>query len=588
MQEKRNEGSLYVRYHKPTFPFAENPLSEYPRMTLVRESYLSLNGVYGFARQKKEELPLSYPERILVPYAVESPLSGIEELVEPDDILFYQRTVSLPAGFRKKRILLHFDGVDQDCEVFIDGRKIGEHHGGYTRFQFELPENVPDTFLLQVKVKDQTDSSFRTTGKQRLKTTGWFYTSSSGIVFPVWLESVPLSYVESVSFRPCPDLRHVEVFVQAVGEGKVTLAFGGKEYAVKANEKAVLEIENPHLWSPEDPYLYDVQGTFDEDSFRSYFGLRWIEEKKGEDGKWRLLLNGKPLFLSAVLDQGYYFEGNLTPKSYDDYVDDLERLKSLGFNAVRKHVKIEEDRFYYEADRRGMLVLQDFPNGGRHVPLKHVVLPKFLPKKTYSDVPDPYPYFGRQDEEGRKEWNEEMETWMEELGNHPSIILYTIFNEGWGEFDPDEHYRKAKALDPTRLYDTASGWYAPHPENTDFVSIHTYDTPHKVRKDYDRPFLLSEVGGIGLYVQGHVFFDGKTYGHKKQRSDEGLSKKLLWLYEPFLRYARNHDLVGIVYTQLSDCERERNGIYTFDRKVLKGSEATWKDINRKLLESVGK
>lgn len=580
----KNHAKLYAVNEE--FQVDEIPLSEYPRMNLQRNSYLCLNGKWKFVMKKDDALPEEYPETILVPYAVESKLSGIERVVNPDDYLFYEREVTLPNGFNKGKLVLHFEGVDQVADVYVDHVLVRHHEGGYTRFEIELPETAKDTFLLTLKVKDVTDTSYFERGKQKLNGEAWWYSSSSGIYMPVWMESVPEQYIEKVFFTPDYDNKTVTVKVLTHSDDKIHIYIDDIDTYITPNKDNCISLSSCfHPWSVEDPYLYNVTLELGSDKVKSYFGMRKIEIKKDEKtGYKNLYLNDRKIFMTGLLDQGYYYLGNLTPMSYKDYTDDIENCLKLGYNVLRKHIKIEADRFYYDCDRLGMLLIQDFPCGGRSYDFWAVVRPRMFDCiNDYKHVHS-YKYLGRQDKEGRDDFDREQDEWVENLYNHPSIVVYTIFNEGWGEFDPDEHYLHLKKKDPTRLYDSTSGWY--WNKESDIFSVHAYDFTHKERKSrYGHPFMLSEIGGTALKVQNHYFFGKKVYGHHNSNTMKDLTKKYRDRYEnDIIPLKQKGCLIGAIYTQLSDVETEANGIYTFDRKVLKIPEDVLLDINAKLKE----
>jgi hypothetical protein len=577
-----NQGYLYPVDSKDLANLPIIPLQEYPRPNLKRNSYLCLNGSWDFEISKSSVIPASFTRRILVPFAVESKVSGVEKLVEPDDYLYYRREVTLPEGFVKKHLLLHFDGVDQTCDVYLNDEKVFSHVGGYTKFTVEVPLGLAPHFTLTLRVRDVTDQSYHERGKQRLVPNGWFYTSSSGIYFPVWMESVGSNYVEQVFFRPNYDEKNVAVRIVSPREEKARITIGKDSFAIKTNQEAIIPLYPFRAWSPKDPYLYPVTIKLKEDEVSSYFGVRKIEIRLVK-GYQQIFLNDEKIFLTGLLDQGYFYPSNLTPFDYADYIRDVHNAKALGFNVLRKHIKIEEDLFYYECDKQGMLVIQDFPCGGTPYRFWNVVKPRLFDNTNDYSLIKGYKYLSRQDEAGRKEFDHECQQWTDSLMNYPSIIIYTIFNEGWGEFDPREHYLSLKAKDPSRLYDSASGWYIS--EYSDFYSIHAYDFTHHERKSkYGHPFMLSEIGGIALKISDHFYFP-KVYGHHTCKTRKALSRKYQHLYEKdIIPLKKKGCLVGAIYTQLSDCETEANGLFTFDRKVLKIDARLLRKINAELTE----
>ena len=566
--------------------FSKGPyLAEYPRPQFKRDSYLSLNGAWDIVISQKDVLPLSYPEKVNVPFALESPLSGVNHLVEPDEILFYHKIVSLEEDFIKDSdtLLLHFEGVDQEAEVYIDNNKVGEHIGGYTPFTIELSSSLPSQFSLVVKVKDKTDSSYHQRGKQVLNPSGWFYSSSSGIYKPVWIEAVKKGYLKSVKFTPDYNKKSIKVKVESDSSSPVHMSLEGREVLLESDVEKEIPLLSFHPWSTEDPYLYPVTLSNDVDQVETYFGMRKMEIRE-VDGFKRLYFNDKPLFLTGLLDQGYYFLGNLTPQSYEDYKFDILKSKEAGFNFLRIHVKSELPMFYYYADKLGILLLQDFPCGGEPYDFVSVVKPRF---HYFSEKDIPLKKVGRENPDGQKEFESEVKEYLSLTYNNPSVIAYTIFNEGWGEFRPSYFYDLCKSIDPTRLYDSSSGWY--EADKSDFFSIHTYSIPDMKRKNrYQRCFALTEIGGVGYKVEDHTYFP-KFYGHGKVKSQEELEKKVKDLYEKkVLPQIKEYGLSMVVYTQLGDCETELNGLFTFDRKVEKINPALFKKLNEELQDEYQK
>lgn len=583
MKEKdlKNHANLYSVYQRKDMKFDEVPLKEYPRPNFRRGSYYSLNGKWKFQKKKTPELPKSYDKEILVPYAVESIPSGIEERVEIDDYLFYEREVSLPEDFLCKRLFLQFLAVDQICEVFIDHELVMKHVGGYTPFTIEITPARKD-FVVTLRVQDLTDSSYHQRGKQTLSPKDFWYSSSSGIYQPVFLESTPEEYMKNVFFTPEYDKKAVKVKVVSDYQGEVEVEIEEKTHVIHTNQEEEIKLTDFHPWTTDDPYLYSVRLKMKDDVVFSYFGMRKIEIRE-RDGYPRLYLNDKEIFLTGLLDQGYYFLSNLTPLTYEDYLTDIRNCKELGYNVLRKHIKIECPMFYYYCDREGMLLIQDFVNGGRSYKFWHVVYPKLFDFMNHCERVD-YEYLAREDEEGRKEFEKETEEWVSYLYNYPSIIIYTIFNEGWGEFDPSYFYKKIRKLDSTRLLDTASGWY--YCKDTNFYSIHAYDITCRKRKSKlkKQPFFYTEIGGLGWKLEGHSFFEG-NFSHYNSDTKEELEKKFRRLYEKDIYKAKDkYGLVGTIYTEVSDCEDEYNGIYTFDRSVLKIDKDVIQTINQHLKE----
>lgn len=577
-----NNGRLYLD-KVGTIGFKEEvPLKEYPRPNLVRDSYLNLNGKWDFEILNKEEIPESFSKQILVPFAVESPLSGINYLVKPEDYLAYRRFFNFKKKSLDSRILLNFDGVDMFSSIYINKKLVGKHDCGYTKFHFDITDYLieGDNELI-VLVNDPTDTSYHLRGKQTLNVTGYFYTSSSGIYKTVWLEEVEKNYISNVRFTPYFDENEVLIYVETNSNGTVDLELDSKIYSIASNENVIIKLDNPKEWSHKSPYLYDVKLKYKNDEVKSYFGFRKIEIKENDKGLPTLYLNNKKVILNGLLDQGYYFLGNLTPSTNSDYENEIKELRRLGFNTLRKHIKIESDLFYYYCDKHGMLIVQDFVNGGTPYKFLEVVLPRvftpFINKESWIKEG----MFGRESEAGQQEFIKQSKEIVNSFYNFPSIIIYTIFNEAWGEFKPSECYKIFKEFDPTRLYDTASGWV--DSSNSDFYSVHSYTIPTRKRfdKKYGRPYFLSETGGIAWRVEGHSYFNG-LFGHQIAKSREEYNKKYFKLYNKLLPQVQKGTLIGIINTEVSDCEIEYNGIYTYDRKVLKVDEDKLIEINRKI------
>ncbi len=582
-KDNKNHGYLFSKRDEVKIDYDEIPLKEYPRPNLRRDSYLNLDGKWDFCISKEERLPEVYPDSIMVPFAIESAYSGINHLMEIDEILYYHKKVRLEQGFRKQKTILHFEGVDQYCEVYINSRLVLSHMGGFTPFDVILPADVEDEFDITLKVKDWTDASYHTRGKQALSVTGYFYSSSSGVYKPIWIESVEEDYIKDVLFTPDYDHKSLKVRVVTSTEGKAKLIIHEKEYEVKTNCDEIISLEDDfHAWSDKDPYLYDVEIIYSQDKVSSYFGIRKIEIKE-INGKKRILLNDEPIFLSGLLDQGYYFIGNYTPKTYDEYLFDIKKCKEMGFNCLRKHIKTELPLFYYYCDKEGMLLIQDFPCGGDKYNFLWSVLPRPLPFLNEKHIN--YKRMARTSKEGRDEFEKECHEYLGMYHNYPSILIYTIFNEGWGEFDPSRIYHQLKEKDELHLFDTASGWYD---ADSDFYSIHTYTSPDKKRidKKRNRPFIISEMGGISLAIEGHSYYDG-FFGHGSAKDCQDLEQQYVKLYrEKMIPQIEKYGLNMAIYTEVADCETEYNGIFTYDRAVQKIKTEALATINEELYQEL--
>ncbi len=538
-------------------PFEANSLlswDEYPRPQFKRDSYFPLNGKWQLSVSRKngnENLG-----EITVPYPPESRISGIERELKSDEKYIYSKVFTLPENFNKGKVLLHFGAVDQKCAVSINGTKVGENVGGYLPFLFDITDFVADgENELTVVVTDTLDRELPY-GKQRHDRGGMWYTPTSGIWQTVWLESVPKTHIESLKITPSLDSVNIKV-VGGEATKKLAIHFedGDKTYDFSGDELTVC-IENPKLWSPETPYLYNFTLTCGEDTVDSYFALRTISVNT-RNGKPFICLNGKPYFFNGLLDQGYYSDGIYTPFSPDGFVFDITEMKKLGFNTLRKHIKVEPDLFYYYCDKLGMIVFQDMVNSGKYNFFIDTALPTIGLKKGISHKATKY----------RKEQFEKTAfSMMDMLYNHPCVCYYTIFNEGWGQYDADGVYEKCKLHDPTRVYDATSGWF--WEKNTDVKSEHIYFKPLKF-KQTDKPLVLSEFGGYSCKIKEHSFNLSKTYGYRFFEETEKFQTALFDLYLNEVIPSFKNGLCATILTQVSDVEDETNGLLTYDRQVLK-------------------
>jgi len=542
----------------------ETPWTKYPRPQMRRNSYVNLNGEWDFAAQK--EPPETYPQKIRVPFPPESRLSGIEQHFPEGTGLFYRRFFTLPEGFRKDRVLLHIGAADQICEVYVNQIPVGFHEGGYDSFSLDITAALKDgkNELLIRCADDLKDRSFPY-GKQTLKRGGMWYTPVSGIWQTVWLESVPETYIEKLNI----EIRGASVVISAQPplEGRVTVP-GVGIFPLGA----AITPKDPHFWSPEDPYLYPFTVEAGEDRVESYFALRTLEIQTVE-GLPRLCLNGKPYFFHGLLDQGYWPEGLLTPPAPESYADDILAMKKLGFHMLRKHIKVEAEEFYYQCDKLGMVVFQDMVNNGGYSFLRDTALPTVGLQK----LPDRWLH---RDRETRKRFLSAMEATVRQLRNHPCICYWTIFNEGWGQFDSDRVYQILRKLDDTRFIDTTSGWF--RRKKTDVDSRHVYFKPVKLKAS-DKPLVLSEFGGYSFQPEGHVFNTEKTYGYGKYSDLEAFRRALISLYREQILPAKNAGLCAAVYTQVSDVEDETNGLLSYDRKVCKADPEEMTALARDLI-----
>ena len=567
----------------------EHPLPEYPRPQLRRNSYLNLNGIWEYAITKTAEKPAAMQGEIVVPFSPETPLSGVGHILQPDEYLWYRRSVTLPEGFfRGGRLLLHFGAVDQRCTVWVNGQEAGSHTGGYLPFALDVTELIEgDAFTLELRVTDPTDTGSLSRGKQRLKNTGIWYTPQSGIWQTVWMECVPENYLRSLRITPKPEENAVHIRLEADDPAMAAVTIcrdGGIIAEGQTDENGESTLTTPaeelRLWSPEDPFLYDVSIVLPGgDRVESYFGMRSFGIGRDEKGLPRLLLNGKPYFQNGLLDQGYWSDGYYTAPSDEALIHDIAEMKRLGFNMLRKHIKVEPLRWYYHCDRLGMLVWQDMMNGGEsYSPLSIYVFSNL--RLRVKD--DRYRYFSRSDEAGRTHYYEELGQMIDLLYNTVSLALWVPFNEGWGQFDALKAAEFIRKRDDTRPIDHASGWY--DQGGGDIKSIHWYFRPyhHKQPPKEQRPICLTEYGGYNCAVPGHCWGEGAEFGYKKISDPAEFNRAFQKLIEEQIIPAKERGLAAAVYTQVSDVEGERNGLLTYDRKVCKANEAIFRAVNAKL------
>ena len=544
----------------------------YPRPQMARDEWLSLDGKWSLGIKKEGESGIPpMAMGINVPFCPESELSGVCRRIAADEVMLYGRSFSLPAAWEGKRIILHFGAVDQTAKVYVDGRLAGEHEGGYLPFSFDITGLLKETedsseksgedelHGIIVEVRDSLDHKYPW-GKQKEKNGGMWYTPVSGIWQSVWIEPVPENHITSLRIDTGKDWAEVTAY----GVRKAVLELNGKKYEMFAQPgednraTATIDIEEPRLWSPDDPYLYEFEVTGGEDRVKSYFALRTltVEEK---DGHPMLCLNGEPYFFNGVLDQGYWHDGIYTPSSPDCYAIDINAMKSLGFNTLRKHIKIEPDLFYYECDRLGMAVFQDMVNNSDYSFFRDTLLPTVGIKKLGDKN-------AHADPESRRIFLGSMNETVNHLYNHPSVCYWTIFNEGWGQFDADAAYDMMKALDGSRFVDSTSGWFRQNKSDVD--SYHVYFKKAELEPG-SRPMVLSEFGGYACRIPGHYFGGKREYGYRKCEGTAALQKDLETLYKEEIEPLKEKGLCAAIYTQLSDVEDETNGLLTYDRKVMK-------------------
>jgi len=569
---------LYTMWGENLNP--DQVLQEYPRPQMKRDRYFNLNGYWDYAISDSKEIN-TYDGKILVPFSPESVLSSVSRVVTPADFLFYYKEVSLPDGFMKDRLILHFGAVDQIGELWVNDHYVGDHVGGFTSFYFDITEYVTtNQFSIKMRVKDVTDTSYHQTGKQRIKRGGIWYTPQSGIWQTVWLESVPKHHIQSLKLTSLYDDQQIKVELDKVGTGLVHVEVYYKdelEGSIESDQdEIIVPIKNLYAWTPETPRLYDIKITFGQDQVDSYIGMRHIERKKDCQGIYRFYLNHQPYFQSGVLDQGYYPDGLLTPPSDDAMVYDIEKMKQMGFNMLRKHIKIEPLRWYYHCDRLGMLVWQDMINGSER---EDIMLHGVLANLGIHLKDDRYKLFGRQNEAGREQFLVELKAMILQLQSFTSIITWVPLNEAWGQFDAVKVEEIVRNLDDTRLIDHASGWSDQW--SGDYHSRHTYFTKIRFNKKHGkkRILALTEFGGYSLPVEGHRFNDEEIFGYKKYDSQVKLEEAYVNLYKQQVIPQIESGLSVLVYTQLTDVEDEINGLITYDRKIDKISVGKLKEMN---------
>ncbi len=570
----------------------EMPLSEYPRPQMKRASYTCLNGIWDYAIYPIKEEFKGYQGDILVPFSPESLLSGVEKNVTPDDMLYYRKKFTYKKT--NDRVLLHFGAVDYKCELTVNGRVMGTHTGGYYPFEVDITKVIVDgENEITLKVTDPSEMSSQASGKQTSKRGNIWYTPQSGIWQTVWLEEVPAAYIKSLKITPDIDNDVVRVEIMGEGDtGEITvIALDGDKQlctVTTSSDVAVLKISDYELWTPENPKLYDLVIKTDKDEVSSYFGMRKFGIGKDSKGFTRLMLNNEPYFQNGLLDQGYWSDGMYTAPSDEALIYDIQTMKDMGFNMLRKHIKIEPLRWYYHCDRLGMLVWQDMINGGDvYHNSATTILPAFALatglKKVLGvkDTKENYKLFSREDKKGRDEYYTDAERMINTLYNSVSICMWVPFNEGWGQFDSVKAAEFFREKDPTRVIDHASGW---HDQGAgDVNSFHIYFTPFifpKYGKNDERAICLTEFGGYSMSIDGHRFNTDKTFGYRIYKSKSSLEKALETLYiKRLLPLISKKGLSALVYTEVSDVEDETNGLLTYDREIVKVDVDFMKKIN---------
>ena len=548
--------------------------SEYPRPQMKRDSFLSLCGEWTLSVKSQGGVtPLG---AVRVPFPPESRLSEIERELKKGERYLYETSFSIPQNFNRGRVLLHFGAVDQIADVFLNGKHLGNHVGGYLPFSFDLTDALKDgENQLLVEVTDDLDTDLPY-GKQTWKRGGMWYTPVSGIWQSVWLESVPENAFRSLKITPTL----TDVTIESVGGNpSKTLTLqtptGEKVYTYEGNVIQIT-VDDPIFWTPDHPHLYDFSITDGTDRIESYFALRTVGIEQKNNRSY-ITLNGEPIFCHGLLDQGYFSDGIYLPAAPSGFTFDVLSMKKLGFNMLRKHIKIEPERFYYDCDRYGMLVFQDMVNSGAYHFFLDTALPTVGLKSGISH---------RASQKRREQFEKDAAATVEHLYNHPCVVYYTIFNEGWGQYDADRIYGQMKGLDSSRIWDATSGWF--REQTSDVDSEHVYFKKLKLKASPNRPLVLSEFGGYSCKINGHSFNLDKTYGYRFFKTTDEFMTALETLYRNEVIPAIRQGLCATVLTQVSDVEDETNGLLTYDRQVLKVEGQKMSNLSNELYEAFHK
>lgn len=562
--------TLYSKYAEK---LTNEPWQEYPRPQLMRKSYQNLNGIWEYSiKPKKASQPKTYSGEILVPFPLESALSKVKKQLKKGQILYYKRNFLVNEDYTDKLVFLHFGAVDQIAHIYLNGNLVHTSYNGYLPFSVEISKYLLPENELVVKVEDDLNNRYPY-GKQSKKRGGIWYTKTSGIWQTVWLEVVNKNYIKNVKYDIDYDKKMVTLVIdEAISSTLKTITINDKKYQTVSNTLDIT-FDDVISWSPENPYLYDVKIETETDDVTSYFAFRKLSIETIND-KQTLCLNNKPYFFNGLLDQGYFSDGIYLPASLKAYEDEIQTIKELGFNTLRKHIKIEPLLWYHLCDKKGIIVWQDMVNNGKYHFIRDTALPNFGIKNLNDKK-------FRVNKKTKEVFIQSMEQTVKHLYNVPSICLWTIFNEGWGQFDSAPLYKRLKELDNSRFVDTNSGWF--DCGVSDVKSLHIYFKPIEIEKS-DRPIILSEFGGFGHSVAGHYFNVSEQFSYGFAKSEEELSEKFKKLYETEIIPLIEKGLCAAIYTQVSDVEDELNGLFTFDRYKLKFNKEVVKEVNKKINE----